>query len=128
MVFFVCERQRNQARGCHTYKSAARSLPVMDETARAIPAWIETERLRICPPQPGDGAEINAAIRETYDALHRWMEWANHVPTVEETEENCRQAYGRFVERTDFPFLARLKDSGQFVLRGGLHPGDWKVP
>src|SRR5579871_2026060 len=73
MVFFVCERQRNQARGCHTYKSAARSLPVMDETARAIPAWIETERLRICPPQPGDGAEINAAIRETYDALHRWI-------------------------------------------------------
>jgi len=98
------------------------------EMHREFPEIIETERLLLRSPRAGDGAELNAAIRESFEQLHAWMEWADHMPTVEESEENCRTAYEKFLARTDFPLQARLKSSGELVLRMGLHPLDWKVP
>ena len=93
-----------------------------------IPETIETERLLLRSPLPGDGAEVNAAIQETFEELHLWMDWAQRLPTIEETEEISRNAYNSFVARTDFPFRAYLKNTNKFVLACGLHPKDWDVP
>ena len=71
---------------------------------------------------------MNAAIVETFDDLHFWMNWADHLPTVEETEKHCQRAHQNFVEQSDFPLQAHLKDTKTFVVRAGLHPRDWKVP
>lgn len=95
---------------------------------RPAPQAIETERLLIRLPLPGDGAEVNTAIRETFDELHVWMDWAQHLPTVQETEEHIQRAHTDFVTATDFPYFAFLKASDTFVLATGLHPKDWAVP
>ena len=55
-----------------------------------FPESFESERLIIRAPQPGDGAEMNAAIRETFDDLKIWMPWAQEIPTIEESEANVR--------------------------------------
>lgn len=95
---------------------------------REFPESIETSRLVIRPIRPGDGEKINEAIRETYDELHRWMEWATHLPSVKETEEFCRQAAQNFAANKDIALLACLKDVGTFVLGTGLHSRDWSTP
>ena len=96
--------------------------------SKEFPEIIETERLLIRSPRPGDGAEVNAAIRETFNDLHFWMDWADHLPTVEETEKHCQRAHANFVERKDFPLGAYLKVANKLVVRAGLHLRDWKVP
>jgi len=98
------------------------------ESKKEFPEIIETERLIIRPPKEGDGAEVNAAIVETFDDLHFWMTWADHLPTVDETEKHCQRAQKNFVEWSDFPLQAHLKDTNTFVVRAGLHLRDWKVP
>lgn len=94
----------------------------------SFPEVIETERLLLTPSRPGEGAEVNAAIRETYEDLHLWMDWADHLPQVEETEEFCRAAHSRFLEGSDFSLRARLKETGTLAVVIGLHPRDGRVP
>ena len=93
-----------------------------------FPEQIETARLLLCAPRAGDGAEVNAAIRETYADLHQWMEWASYVPEVEETEQRGQSARAKFLAGEDFNVRAYLKTTGSLALGAGLHPLDWKVP
>jgi len=93
-----------------------------------FPALIETARLLIRPPRPGDGADVNAAIAETFDNLHRWIAWARCLPSVEESEERCRQAYAAFLAGEDIPLYVYRKDDGTFVAASGLHPRGRDVP
>jgi hypothetical protein len=62
-----------------------------------IPFPITTERLLLRPPRPGDGAELNAAIVESIDELSRWMPWAKQCPTPDDSEENIRRAYVKWI-------------------------------
>ncbi|MCF6410672.1 hypothetical protein [Pseudalkalibacillus salsuginis] len=62
-----------------------------------IPEQFETERLLLRAPQNGDGAMVNEAIRESYEFLHEWMKWANHIPETEETEANARTSSEFFI-------------------------------
>jgi RimJ/RimL family protein N-acetyltransferase len=50
------------------------------------------------------------------------------MPSIEETEEHCRQARARFLLRDDFQLLLFLKDSDLLVGCSGLHRIDWTVP
>lgn len=93
-----------------------------------IPESIETKRLMLRPPLPCDAPVVNAAIEETFEDLHLWMDWAHHLPTIEETEEHSRNALNLFRARTDFPFRAYLKSTNEYVLSCGIHPMDWDVP
>ena len=93
-----------------------------------MPLVIETQRLILRSPLPGDGAAVNAAIRETFDELKLWMPWADHIPEVDETELNRVRAYANYLEGTDFNVQAYLKETGEFVAGSGLHRGDRKVP
>ena len=101
----------------------------MDSQSRPIfPEQIETARLLLRAPCEGDGAEVNAAIRETYADLHEWMEWASYLPDVEETEQRSQRARAKFLTGEDFNGRAYLKTTGALALCAGLHPLDWNVP
>ncbi len=102
-----------------------------DETPpilRDFPARFETPRLLIRRPEPGDGAALNAAIRETFDDLHDWMPWAKERPSVEDTEEVVRRGHAKFVAREDLLLLLFEKATGEVVGGSGLHRIDWSVP
>jgi RimJ/RimL family protein N-acetyltransferase len=103
-------------------------IEVISQSQIYVPESVETERLILRSPLLSDALEVNAAIQETFEELHLWMDWAHHLPTVEETEENSRNAHDNFIARTDFPFRAYLKNTNEFVLSSGLHPKDWDVP
>jgi len=93
-----------------------------------FPEEFETERLTIRAPRAGDGAEMNAAIHESFEDLHRWMEWAQTMPTVEESEANCRQARLDFLARKELRMHLYLKGTSTLVGSSGLHHIDWNVP
>ncbi|WP_232276289.1 GNAT family N-acetyltransferase [Paenibacillus sp. 481] len=92
-----------------------------------ISEQFETARMYIRKPLLGDGVEVNAAIMESWADLHKWMVWAQEKPTVEETEENIRQAHIHFLERKQFRLQGYHKETGELVFCGGLHLPDWKV-
>lgn len=100
----------------------------MHAILRDIPDAFDTERLILRVPRAGDGAMINAAIRESFDELHPWMPFARQIPSVEDTEEYVRGAHAAFIRRERIPLIALLRPTGEFVASSGLHDIDWDVP
>lgn len=94
-----------------------------------FPEEIETERLLLRPPRPGDGKELNEAVRDSWAELQPWMPWAQgEPPSVEDSEENVRLAYAKFLKREDLRLQLFLKGTETMVGGSGLHRIDWKVP
>jgi len=94
---------------------------------------IETARLTIRLPQPEDGRETHAAIHESWSELHRWMPWADKLPTLEECEGHIRSACEMFRAcdprmLKELRFSLFLKGTGTLVGRSDLHNIDWSVP
>ncbi len=101
----------------------------MTEAKRALfPDPIETDRLLIRSARPGDGAEVNQAVRDSYEDLHTWMDWASYLPDVAETEQRKQEAYASFLAGEDFQVHAYLKTTNVLVTVAGLHPLNWSVP
>ena len=92
---------------------------------------IETERLILRCPQPGDGALVNAAICESLDALRPFMPWAQMAPGLDESELVCRRAQARFRLREDLvlSMFERTADGseGRYIGGSGLHRILWDV-
>ncbi len=65
---------------------------------------------------------------ESLDELQPWMPWVHPVPSVQDSEEYCRQAYAKFLARSELPFQLFLKESGEFVGGSGLQNVKWEVP
>jgi len=96
-----------------------------------VPERFETERLTIRCPQRGDGAAVFAAITDSLAELRKFpasMAWAMQAPSAVLSESYCREAHSRFLARTDLPFLAFRRDTGELVAATGLHRPDWEVP
>ena len=104
----------------------------MDPLLIDVAERIETERLVLRRPQPGDGPTLNAAVCESLDELRPWMPWAQAAPTPEESEIQCRRMHARFASREDLVMFIfeRATDGGEGMLLGGsgLHRIDWTVP
>lgn len=104
----------------------------MDPLTIDLPERIETERLLLRSPRPGDGAVLNAAVCASIAELQPWLPWAQTAPTAEESELQCRKMHARFVAREDLPvfIFERRADGGEGELLGGsgLHRIDWAVP
>ena len=56
------------------------------------------------------------------------MLWAMQPPSVESSEMFCRDGHARFLARSDLPFIAFRRDTGELVAATGLHRPDWEVP
>ncbi len=88
---------------------------------------LETERLILRAPQPGEGSVVNAGVCDSFDALNHWMPWAKTPPTVEESEAVSVKAHEEFRAGTDFSVRLWLKD-GTLVGGSGLHRGNRAIP
>jgi len=93
-----------------------------------FPHSLETERLVIRLPLPGDGEQVHEAMMESLDRLKPWMPWAQNPPSLEELEANIRVAHCRFLERKDLRFHLFEKDTNRFVGSSGLHEINWSIP
>lgn len=103
---------------------AAQPKPIL----RDFPDHLETERLIIRAPRPGDGAAGNEAIRESEQALKPWMPWVTPLPAPEDTEEVYRRMAAQWLTRESLPMILIRKEDGLFVGGTGLMCRDWSVP
>ncbi|HSM56396.1 MAG TPA: GNAT family N-acetyltransferase [Candidatus Sulfomarinibacteraceae bacterium] len=101
----------------------------MKPILRDFPDSFDTERLTIRAPRAGDGAEMNAAVRDSWSELQEWMPWAaGDPPAVEEHEARLREARARFLLREDMWLLLFLKGTDTLAGSSGLHRINWNVP
>lgn len=103
----------------------------MDPLLIDVPERIETERLVLRCPRRGDGAVVNEAVVASFAELQPWVPWAGAMPTVEESEAQCRRQRGRFILREDIVLLIFARDAsgqeGEFLGGCGLHRIDWAL-
>lgn len=100
----------------------------MHPIMRDIQSPIETERLLLKMPEPGDGTVINAAIQRSVNELKPWLGFVQQTPTVEDTEINARQAHTKFLLRENLRYLVFRKHDDTLVGSTGFHNVDWDVP
>jgi len=103
-------------------------MSIYDPLLLDFPDHIETERLLIRAPRPGDGVLINEGLRESHTELHPWMPWARVMQTVDESEIVARRMAAKFILREDLMLLLIRKTDGAFVGASGMHAIDWEVP
>jgi RimJ/RimL family protein N-acetyltransferase len=99
----------------------------MDPLLLDIPVPITTPRLVLRPPRAGDGVIVNEAIIESFDQLSHWLPWADHKPTVQETEIMMRTMEARWILRQDLPLLI-FDTKGLLLGSTGLHRINWSLP
>ncbi len=93
-----------------------------------VPKDIETPRLTLRCSRPSDAPEVLAAITDSFEELHRWMRWADELPTLHEVEAHSRRLHIRFHQRDALPYRAYLKGTDTMVATCDLHHIDWNVP
>jgi hypothetical protein len=109
-----------------TFSDASHTILYMEQPRLKLPR--ETQRLILCPPDPAHARQVQDAIEETFDDLHRWMRWARQLQPFHETKAFLERAKERFDAGEDFGVLAFLRGNGSFVLGSGLYPRNWEVP
>jgi RimJ/RimL family protein N-acetyltransferase len=98
---------------------------------RDVPEAFETERLLIRCPKAGDGQTVYQSVLESLSALREFpasMPWASAEPSLEASEQFCREGQARYLLRKDMPMLLFMKGSGLHVGNSGLHSLEWSVP
>jgi RimJ/RimL family protein N-acetyltransferase len=93
-----------------------------------VPTVIETKRLKLRMPLPGDGHAVNAAIKNSLSELQPWLGFARSNPSVEDTETNTREAHAKFLTRESLRYLIFLKSSDEFIGSTGFHNIEWSIP
>ncbi|BCB03604.1 GNAT family N-acetyltransferase [Bacillus sp. KH172YL63] len=93
-----------------------------------IPEIIETERLVLRMPKPGDGTVVNGAIKASINELRPWLGFVQEEPSVEDTETNTVEAHANFLTRASLRYLIFKKGTNEFIGSTGFHNIDWNVP
>lgn len=93
-----------------------------------IPVPICTPRLELREPRPGDGAALNAAIHDSFDAISRWLPWAHTRPSPDESEEYIRRCAAEWILRQELRILGFERRTGKLAVNSGLHRIQWDVP
>ena len=93
--------------------------------------YIETPRLVLRCPCPGDGEALYVAVAESLLALRLWpdsLPWAQKPQSAERTENYCQSCFGAFVMGLAWPMLMVDKATGALVGSVGFHRIDPFVP
>lgn len=94
----------------------------IDPILISMPESFESSRLLIRAALWGDGAAVNEAVQESIAELSPWMPWAQHIPSVEESEASLRKSRLQFLERKDIRPLLVNKETGHLVGSAGPAP------
>lgn len=100
----------------------------MKPILRDFPYSLETERLTIRGPLPGDGPELLTAVTESQEALKPWMPWAVDLPDEAGYEAQVREGQLKFLGREDLWMMLLLKGTSTIIGGSGLHRINWDVP
>lgn len=96
-----------------------------------IPEVIETDRLVLRCPKPGDGLQFFEAVSESLPMLRRYLptvSWVVEKQSIEAAEIYCRSAYSNFISRKDLTYLILERESRVLVGCVGLHRPIWDLP
>jgi RimJ/RimL family protein N-acetyltransferase len=96
-----------------------------------VPVRFETDRLILRPPRTGDGPVLHEALVESIVELRRFLwflPWIAEEQTGDSAEIRCRRCEANFLSRTDLPFLAFERSTGNLLGGIGLHRTDWDLP
>jgi ribosomal-protein-serine acetyltransferase len=97
-----------------------------------FPMPITTDRLIIRPTQPTDGKMLHDAILESFDQLHRYMQWCKNICTLSESETYAKEAAENWLaKKNDEPYLQLIildKHTNEFIGATSFHHYDWEIP
>lgn len=93
-----------------------------------FPDTIETERLIIRSPRPGDGAAVHESAHESQEFLKPWMVWAVNLPDEQGYEKWARQNELDFKARKNMAMIVILKENNKVIGGSGFHNLNWKIP
>jgi ribosomal-protein-serine acetyltransferase len=93
-----------------------------------IPDFIETERLLLRAPRPGDGAMRHQALLESQVELAPWMYWAVGDLDPNESESFVRQGAAEWLTREKLPLQIIRKSDGAYAGELRLHHIQWDIP
>jgi ribosomal-protein-serine acetyltransferase len=86
-----------------------------------FPDPLETRRLLIRVADPDTAPVVNAAIQETYESLHAWLPWADHLPSIDETRRHLVRARSEALQGTDYGLFLWDRATSGFLGAVGLH-------
>ncbi|MCP5065075.1 MAG: GNAT family N-acetyltransferase [bacterium] len=76
-------------------------------------------------PHPDQAEDVVAAIRASFDALHRWMDWATEIPSVDLQREHLVNHRKRHQAGELLSFQLSARESGELVGNCGIPRLDW---
>lgn len=85
---------------------------------------IETPRMWLRCPYPGDGEAVYQGVHETLTQLRAWpdsLPWAQKPQSVPTSEDYCQTSFAAFVTRISWPMLMIDKATQSFVGSIGFH-------
>ena len=89
---------------------------------------LETERLMLRPPRPGEGRVANVGVQETMEKLSRWMPWAINGQSVADSEIYVRDSAAAFIRREHLNYFLWRKSDGAFLGSCGAFRLNWAIP
>src|SRR3989338_9860203 len=97
-----------------------------------FPMPITTNRLIIRPTQVADAKILYEAIVESLEELRRYMQWANNISSIEETEKYVHEAAENWIaKKNDEPYLPLIildKKTNDFIGGTSFHHYNWEIP
>jgi RimJ/RimL family protein N-acetyltransferase len=100
-----------------------------NQTVPNVPQHLETDRLLIRCPRPGDGQMLYDAILASRAHLSAWLTWASWPDiTPKRAEASVLRNRDRYLKSEDMTMFIFLKMTGELIGGSGLHNPDWKVP
>ncbi len=95
-----------------------------------IPFQFETERLLMRSPRTGDGVYVHTAVVESLPELRAFpasLPWAMEAPSLDISEQYCRQGEASYRALTSLPMLLFLKGTDTLIGSSGVHEFIWSL-
>jgi RimJ/RimL family protein N-acetyltransferase len=92
-----------------------------------VPVELQTQRLILRTPRPGEGKIVYPSVRASIEELKTWMPWASDAYNEDAAEEWCRKAAADFIVRNQLQFCIFLRD-GRHAGNIGAFRFKWEIP